>query len=301
MLVAAAVCPCPPLLVPALAAGAARETEELREACRTALRRLLAADADRLVVVGPADRPIGAGAPVGDGGPAPGPRVLPAGTPGSFAGFGVPLEVTLGSPERSAAPGHDDAPGADGGAAPSVVGLPLAHAVAAFLLGEVTADAGDDPALPPVSGLVLPPDLSPERCLETGRELAADPTVGRVALLVMGDGSACRGPRAPGWHDDRAEEFDAGVSAALAAVDTSALAALDPALAEELRAVGRPGWQVLAGAAGPGNGTPCGGLRGELLHDGAPYGVAYPVALWHCEEERPTGPADPDGSARLIG
>ncbi|MBB0247370.1 hypothetical protein FNQ90_25415, partial [Streptomyces alkaliphilus] len=145
MLAAAAVCPCPPLLVPALAAGAARETEELREACRTALRRLLAVDADRLVVVGPADHPLGASDPADPttiGGPAPGPRVLPTGTPGSFAGFGVPLEVTLGSPDvpgrtdgarDAVTPEEDEAPVADD-PAPPVVGLPLAHAVAAVLL-----------------------------------------------------------------------------------------------------------------------------------------------------------------------
>jgi len=37
MLVAAAVCPCPPLLVPAVAAGAAPELDAARKACADAL------------------------------------------------------------------------------------------------------------------------------------------------------------------------------------------------------------------------------------------------------------------------
>ena len=56
MLVAAAVCPCPPLLVPEVAAGAAPELESARDACAGALGVLAAARPDRLVVVGPPSR-----------------------------------------------------------------------------------------------------------------------------------------------------------------------------------------------------------------------------------------------------
>ncbi|MGW6508255.1 hypothetical protein ACWGCP_12000, partial [Streptomyces niveus] len=57
MLVSAAVCPCPPLLVPALAAGAAPELDAARDACADALGVLAASRPDRLVVVGPAAGP----------------------------------------------------------------------------------------------------------------------------------------------------------------------------------------------------------------------------------------------------
>jgi hypothetical protein len=57
MLVAAAVCPCPPLLVPEVAAGAATELDTARAACTDALGVLSAARPDLLVVVGPADGP----------------------------------------------------------------------------------------------------------------------------------------------------------------------------------------------------------------------------------------------------
>ena len=51
MLVAAAVCPHPPLLVPEVAAGAAHETDDLRAACRAAVATLAGYD---VVVVGTA-------------------------------------------------------------------------------------------------------------------------------------------------------------------------------------------------------------------------------------------------------
>ncbi|NEB18392.1 hypothetical protein G3I46_18060, partial [Streptomyces coelicoflavus] len=55
MLVAAAVCPCPPLLVPEVASGAAPELDAARAACTDALGVLAASRPDRLVLVGPAD------------------------------------------------------------------------------------------------------------------------------------------------------------------------------------------------------------------------------------------------------
>ncbi|MHC5906030.1 hypothetical protein ACVNF4_19305 [Streptomyces sp. S6] len=56
MLVAAAVCPCPPLLVPEIAAGAAPELDAARAACTDALGVLAASRPDRLGVAGPAAR-----------------------------------------------------------------------------------------------------------------------------------------------------------------------------------------------------------------------------------------------------
>ncbi|SCE46834.1 hypothetical protein GA0115240_16515 [Streptomyces sp. DvalAA-14] len=114
--------------------------------------------------------------------------------------------------------------------------------------------------------------LDQERCATAGRAVAG--SAGRVALLVMGDGSACRTVKAPGYLDDRAVPFDTNVAAALAEADTGALAALDPELAQILKAAGRAPWQVLAGAA---EGA---GLGGALLHESAPYGVGYFVATW---------------------
>ena len=56
MLVAAACCPCPPALVPAVAAGAAGELDALRARCDAAVVALLSAHADAIVVVGRGSR-----------------------------------------------------------------------------------------------------------------------------------------------------------------------------------------------------------------------------------------------------
>ncbi|GAA2287921.1 class III extradiol dioxygenase subunit B-like domain-containing protein [Streptomyces atrovirens] len=236
MLVAAAVCPCPPLLVPEVAAGAAPELDTARAACTDALGVLAAARPDLLVVVGPGD---GAG-----------PEVYPEGAPGSFRGFGVGLDVRLGRGEGT--PGRE---------------LPYGLAVGAWLLDRTGwADA-------PVEGLAVGESLTAGRCAEAGEALAG--RAERVALLVMGDASACRTLKAPGYLDERAAPFDTELARALGTADTAALRALDTALAHELKVSGRAPWQVLAGAA-TGNPT----LKGTLLHEDAPYGVGYLVATW---------------------
>jgi aromatic ring-opening dioxygenase LigB subunit len=124
----------------------------------------------------------------------------------------------------------------------------------------------------PVEGFGVGEKLEAERCVRTGREIAA--AGGRVALLVMGDASACRSIKAPGYLDERAAGFDAEAARALGSVDVPALTALDTALAHELKASGRAPWQTLAGAAEQTT------LKGSLLYDEAPYGVGYLVATW---------------------
>ncbi|MFE3858026.1 class III extradiol dioxygenase subunit B-like domain-containing protein [Streptomyces griseorubiginosus] len=234
MLVAAAVCPCPPLLVPEVAAGAAPELDAARAACTDALGVLAAARPDLLVVVGPAEQS--------------GRGVLPEGTRGSFRGFGVEVDVRLGRDGESERE------------------LPTSLAVAAWLLARTGwSDA-------PIEGLGVGEPLEPERCIQTGRGIAA--RAERVALLVMGDASACRTLKAPGYLDERAAPFDAEVARALGAADAAALRALDADLAYELNASGRAPWQVLAGAAEGAD------LGGSLLYENAPYGVGYVVATW---------------------
>ena len=94
------------------------------------------------------------------------------------------------------------------------------------------------------------------------------------AYLVVGDGSARRSERAPGYVDPRAEPFDAAVAAALAAGDAGALRDLDPALGADLLAAGVPAWRAVGHALA--------GHRyaADLLYDAAPYGVGYFVAFW---------------------
>ena len=140
--------------------------------------------------------------------------------------------------------------------------LPLALTIGAQLLDA--ADYSGPRILQSVAE-----SASPGACLELGRDLAADAP--RIALLVMGDGSARRSTAAPGYLDDRAEPFDAEVEQAFREGDLSALTALDPDLAHDLLASGRPAWQTLAGALSSGPQT-------AILYSEAPFGVAYLVA-----------------------
>ncbi len=153
--------------------------------------------------------------------------------------------------------------------------LPSAPGIGAYLLDQagyhgrrlIWSVSADEP----VSG-----------CRKLGADLADGST--RTALLAIGDGSARRGPRAPGHLDERAHDFDAEVERAMRAGDLTALLDLDPALARELMATGRPAWQVLAGAL-----EGVAGLAAEVQYAGDPFGVAYLVATLR--------PSVPRGSA----
>lgn len=223
MILAAAVLPHPPLLIPEVAAGAAAELDAVRAACGHAIAAGLAAGPDRVVIVGTG----GASQP------------WPVETTDSLAELGL-----------SGSSGE----------------LPLALMIGRWLLRR--ADWSGAVRLQSVAA-----ESSAAECAAIGADLAAGPA---TLLLAMGDGSARRSLAAPGYLDERAEPFDAAVGAALSAADSAALLALDPGLAADLLAVGRPAWQVLAGAARASGGT----WTGTLHAHEAPYGVGYLVASW---------------------
>jgi hypothetical protein len=100
---AVAFCPCPPLLVPAVAGRAADDTAGLRTACAAALDELLDTRPEVVVVVGGA----GGGARFGEG------------DGGDLRGFGVDLAVPFA-----------------GSARPGGRRTPLAHTLGAWLLDE---------------------------------------------------------------------------------------------------------------------------------------------------------------------
>ncbi|MEV0382262.1 hypothetical protein [Nonomuraea sp. NPDC050643] len=151
--------------------------------------------------------------------------------------------------------------------------LPLSLTVGRLLLDGSAAGGpgGHDPG-----GLQsVAFDTPALECLELGAKLAVAGE--RVALLVVGDGSACLSPRAPGKHDDAAGPFDDRIADAIAGADSGALAALDPAEADRLWVSGRAALQVLAGAAGVAGAGP---FEGRLLMRAAPYGVGYFAGSW---------------------
>ena len=262
MLVAAATCPHPPLLVPE-ATGAARpgtggistagisaarrgndsgqdgghavdaQIRALRAACREAVAMLAAVQPDLIAVVGGASRSA----------------LYEETAAGSLQRFGIPFATGNGDPV-----------------------LPLSLTVGAWLIRGLPP-GGPGSARPwrlhlQAVGHALPAG----ECLRIGAALACQAP--RVALLVMGDGPARRATRAPGARDPLTDEYAAVVAAALAAADPARLAGLDPASDAELMVTGRPAWQVLAGAADGRR------LRGRLAFAAAPLDVSYLVAVW---------------------
>src|SRR5580704_8299881 len=250
MITGAALCPWPPLLVRELT-GADPVLPELRAACAEALAALLR-DGPEVVAVGgrgtttvswPGDvrlnvAAFGPGAAAADRAEVAG-RTADAGS--------------AGRPARPAAPGTAQRPM-----------LPPAPGIGAYLLDQagyhgerlIWSVSADEP----VAG-----------CRKLGADLAGRDT--RTGLLVIGDGSARRGPRAPGHFDERAAAFDAAAQEAVRAGDPRALLDLDPGLARDLMATGRAAWQVLAGAL-----EGCTSLSVEVPYAGDPFGVAYLVA-----------------------
>ncbi|MEV5742393.1 class III extradiol dioxygenase subunit B-like domain-containing protein [Microbispora rosea] len=232
MLVAAAVCPHPPLLVPQVAGAAAPELDDLRAACAAAVGSLLDARADVLAVVGGADAAAS----------------FPGNAAGTLRPWGPDVRVGPGDPV-----------------------LPLSLTIGRWLLERAHASAGDLPAL---RFEAVGFDASPAECAALGRRLAD--SAGRVALLVMGDGSARRTEKAPGYIHPGAVPYDEMLAGALASGDAGRLLGLDPDEARELWAAGRAALQVLGGAAREAPPP----AASELLYDDAPYGVGYFAARW---------------------
>jgi hypothetical protein len=92
-------------------------------------------------------------------------------------------------------------------------------------------------------------------------------------LLVVANGSATRSEKAPGHLDARAAAFDESLESALVGGDASALAAVDPALAEELWCHDAPAFHTLASVLPP-------GATGSVHYADDPYGVQYWVVTW---------------------
>jgi hypothetical protein len=194
MLIAAAVCPHPPLLIPhatgAPGAGDA-ELRRLRAACRQAVSALLTERPGLIAVVG-ADPKTGHAAE------------YPPRTPGGLHEFGVPFTI-----------GGDHGP-------PS---LPLSLTVGKWLLSGHAAA--------PAAWWGIAPDAAPAECLHLGEKLAAlAPRVALLAMGDGPARRARAAPGAADPEADRYDGQVAGAlaaadSAALAALDPSQDRALE--------------------------------------------------------------------------
>lgn len=232
MLIAAAFCPHPPLLLPQVAVAATAELDAVRVACDDAVGRLVETEPDLVLVLGAG--PHAARWSDGDG--------------GSLADYGVDVVVPLAGPVRR---GRDR--------------MPLSLTVGAWLLAR-SGYAGER------LGFSVP-DNADDGELAGWADQIGD-LADRLALLVMGDGSARRSEQAPGYVDPRATPFDAGVATALAAGHPAALRRVDPSLGGDLLVAGATPWRLAGFVGGDER------FAARLLYDDAPYGVGYLVASW---------------------
>lgn len=167
---------------------------------------------------------------------------------GSLAGFGVDVLVPLAGPVRT---GRDR--------------MPLSLTIGAWLLAR-SGYHGER------LGFSVP-DSADAEDLAGWAEQVGD-LGDRLALLVMGDGSARRTEHAPGYHDSRAVPFDDRVAAALGDGNPAALRRIDPVLASTLLAAGGAPWRLTGWVGGDER------FDARLLYHEAPYGVGYLVASW---------------------
>ena len=187
MLSAIAIVPSAPVMVPELAASAATETADLRDAARSAVTALPA-------------RWIGIG--VGSADSVAGPESV-----GTFAGYGADVRVGLsgGAVESGSAP----------------IRLPLCVLIAGWLRGIAApgaavemrvyrGDHGCDTA------------VGFGRALRAEIARIDDP----VGVLVVADGANTLTPPAPGGYDPQSVAVQAALDDALAAGDTTALTRL---------------------------------------------------------------------------
>ena len=161
----------------------------------------------------------------------------------SFQGFGVDLEV--GQPGGRAVGWH------------AGIGL--------WLLGE----AG-------WSGLVSVVEVEAGSVADAAAALGGvlGESSGGLALVVVADGSAGRGPKAPGYIIEGSEAFDDEVVSALAAANCARLASLDLHEGSRVMSSGAPVWA----AVGAGLGSES--FDAEVRRADSPFGVFYAVAVW---------------------
>ena len=253
MITGVAFCPHPPLIVPAVAVGAAGELDDLRTACGAAIRDVMAGSPDRIALVGPG--PVTA--------------QLGEDAVGTLSGYGVDLRIEL--PAARIGQVGTESPAARGEQTRTEGTLPLSLTIGAWLL-QCAGWQG------PVTTLALAADADVETLQRHAAQLTT--RAERTGLLVMADASSTRTEKAPGSWQPGALAFDAQVSAALASGEPTRLADVDLVAAREVGAQGWPAWQVAALA------TATVRWQAHLYYDDAPYGVGYLVASWDLTSAR---------------
>ena len=96
-----------------------------------------------------------------------------------------------------------------------------------------------------------------------------------AGVLVVANGTACRGEKAPGHLDERSFGYDDEIEDALRSGSPKVLQDLDTALGEELWAHDVPALRALGELVS-------GSVSSELDYAADPHGVKYWVARWTC-------------------
>jgi len=138
---------------------------------------------------------------------------------------------------------------------------PLGHRIARQLMGE-------RPFMPELALPWTAASLVERDGLPGGGSLPA------TTLVVMADGSARRGEKAPGHLHPDAVRFDDAIDRALRDGDAETLATLDLEQAGELWCEGAPGFRLVGEVARGRR------VAAQVSYADAPYGVAWWVARW---------------------
>jgi len=283
MLVTAAIVPGPPAFVPELMGSAAHELDDLRDIADSVVSRvvsdLVAASADS-----PADSSSTGAASAGVAAAGVGsaqlvivgpgqPGEFNAAGPVSFVSFGRDVVVpalVVGDPRIGAVDQGDPGDPGDQGEmeATGDRALPTPLMVARHLASRDVAAHPEHAVLWASARWIT---TSGSDAIALGEQLREDGT--RIGLILVADGAACHGPKAPRAEDSRAPAYEDAVCAALASGQGVRLARIDADLGRELGATLPEVWPVLLAAAD-------GDWIGELAWRGAPYGVGWAVATW---------------------
>lgn len=177
-------------------------------------------------------------------------RIYPADAPDTLGGLGIPAVRKKRSSTGAT--------------------MPQSLAVARRLLEEFKSDV-------PVKYLAVPMWGSTTALTRVSAEFKD-----RV-LVVVGDGSARRGPKPPKSTHPDADAADIRLARALRMADMEALQLFPVELATSIAMTGLTPWRVLAswGLAQIGHpDTAPMELKGDLPYSAAPFGVGYHVAIW---------------------
>lgn len=104
------------------------------------------------------------------------------------------------------------------------------------------------------------------------QELLAKSENQRTLIVAVGDGSATRTEKAPGYIQPDALAFDEAITAAIGNADRDSILRIEQSTADRLWCKGLPVWQVVSNAFAP--------TQSALILESAPFGVNYLVASW---------------------